>query len=97
MTQAALIKTRRAEMNAAREKSVSHLKAKGIKVIPGSQANMFMVDWGKPAKDMQTAILAQGVQIGRNWPIWPNISRVSVGSMQEMEAFNAAVDKVYKA
>ena len=97
VTQAALIKTRRAEMNAAREKSVSHLKAKGIKVIPGSQANMFMVDWGKPAKDMQTAILAQGVQIGRNWPIWPNISRVSVGSMQEMEAFNAAVDKVYKA
>ncbi len=97
VTQAALIKQRRAEMNAAREKSVSHLKAKGIKVIPGSQANMFMVDWGKPAKEMQAAILAQGVQIGRNWPIWPNVSRVSVGSMQEMEAFNAAVDKVWKA
>ena len=97
VAQADLIKARRAEMNAAREKSVSHLKAKGIKVIPGSQANMFMIDWGKPAKDMQAALLAANVQIGRNWPIWPNVSRVSVGSMAEMEAFNAAVDKVWKA
>ena len=95
--EAALIKARRAEMNAAREKSVSHLKAKGIKVIPGSQANMFMVDWGKPAKGMMDALLAENVQIGRSWPIWPNVSRISVGSMAEMEAFNAAIDKVWKA
>ncbi|MDO7834017.1 pyridoxal phosphate-dependent aminotransferase [Sphingobium sp. HBC34] len=95
--EAGLIKARRAEMNAAREKSVSHLKAKGIKVIPGSQANMFMVDWGRPAKDMQAALLAANVQIGRSWPIWPNVSRVSVGSIAEMEAFNAAIDKVWKA
>jgi histidinol-phosphate aminotransferase len=97
VAQADLIKARRAEMIAAREKSVSHLKGKGVKVIPGSQANMFMVDWGKPAKGMQDALLAQNVQIGRSWPIWPNVSRVSVGSMAEMEAFNAAFDKVWKA
>ena len=97
VAQADLIKARRAEMVAARDKAVSHLKAKGIKVIPGSQANMFMVDWGKPAKPMLEAILAANVQIGRSWPIWPNVSRVSVGSMEEMEAFNAAVDKVWKA
>ena len=46
---------------------------------------------------MQAAILAEKVQIGRNWPIWPNVSRVSVGSMEEMDAFNAAVDKVWTA
>ena len=97
LTQAALIKQRRAEMNAAREKAVSHLKAKGIKVIPGSQANMFMVDWGKPAKDMIDALMAQNVQIGRSWPIWPNISRISVGSMEEMEKFNTAIDAIWKA
>ena len=97
ITEADLIKQRRAEMVAAREKSVSHLKAKGIKVIPGSQANMFMVDWGKPAKGMMDALLAQNVQIGRSWPIWPNVSRISVGSMSEMEAFNAAIDKVWTA
>ena len=97
VAQTDLIKARRAEMVAAREKSIAHLKAKGIKVIPGSQANMFMVDWGKPAKEMQAAIMAQNVQIGRSWPIWPTISRVSVGSSKEMDAFNAAIDKVWKA
>ena len=97
VAQADLIKARRAEMIAARDKAVNHLKSKGIKVIPGSQANMFMVDWGKPANEMQAAILAEKVQIGRNWQIWPNVSRVSVGSMEEMDAFNAAVDKVWKA
>ena len=97
VAQADLIKARRAEMVANREMAIAHLKKKGIKVIPGSQANMFMVDWGKPAKDMQAAILAQKVQIGRNWPIWPNVSRVSVGSTEEMKAFCDAVDKVWKA
>ena len=97
VAQADLIKARRAEMVANREMAIAHLQKKGIKVIPGSQANMFMVDWGKPAKDMQAAILAQKVQIGRNWPIWPNVSRVSVGSTEEMKAFCDAVDKVWKA
>jgi len=97
VAQADLIKERRAEMVANREMAIAHLKKKGIKVIPGSQANMFMVDWGKPAKEMQAAILAQKVQIGRNWPIWPNVSRVSVGSTEEMKAFCDAVDKVWKA
>ena len=97
VAQADLIKARRAEMVANREMAIAHLKKKGIKVIPSSQATMFMVDWGKPAKDMQAAILAQKVQIGRNWPIWPNVSRVSVGSAEEMKAFCDAVDKVWKA
>lgn len=97
VAQADLIKARRAEMVANREMAIAHLQKKGIKVIPGSQANMFMVDWGKPAKEMQAAILAQKVQIGRNWPIWPNVSRVSVGSTEEMKAFCDAVDKVWKA
>lgn len=97
VAQADLIKARRAEMVANREMAIAHLQKKGIKVIPGSQANMFMVDWGKPAKEMQAAILAQKVQIGRNWPIWPNVSRVSVGSAEEMKAFCDAVDKVWKA
>lgn len=95
--QADLIKARRAEMIANREKAVAHLTKMGIKTIPGSHANMFMVDWGKPAKPVQEALLAQNVQIGRSWPIWPNVSRVSVGSASEMDAFCKAVDTVWKA
>ncbi|CAM5509347.1 pyridoxal phosphate-dependent aminotransferase [Sphingobium scionense] len=97
VAQADLIKARQAEMAANRDKAIAHLTRKGIKVLPGSKANMFMVDWGKPAKDMQAALLAQNVQIGRNWPIWPNVSRVSVGSAEEMDAFSKAVDAVWKA
>lgn len=97
LTQAALIKSRRAEMVANREMAIAYLKKKGLKVIPGSHANMFMVDWGKPAKPMMEALLAQNVQIGRSWSIWPNVSRVSVGSAQEMDAFCKAVDKVLTA
>ena len=97
VAQADLIKARQAEMAANRDKAIAHLTKKGIKVLPGSMANMFMVDWGKPAKDMQAALLAANVQIGRNWPIWPNVSRVTVGSAEDMTKFCAAVDKVYKA
>jgi len=97
VAQADLIKARRAEMNANRDKAIAFLTRKKIKVIPGSHANMFMIDWGKPAKPMADALLAENVQIGRSWPIWPNVSRVSVGSAAEMDAFCAAIDKVWKA
>ena len=59
---------------------------------------MFMVDWGdRQAKDVQAALLAQKVQIGRNWAIWPTVSRVTVGSASEMASFVTAVDAVTKA
>ena len=97
--EAALIKARRSEMIANRDETIAWLTKKGIAVQPGSQANMFMMDWKKPAKDMQAAMLAtpEKVQIGRNWPIWPTVSRVTVGSADDMAKFRAAVDKVYKA
>lgn len=93
-TEAALIKARREEMIVQREETIAWLKSKKVPVQPGSQANMFMVDWGKPAKAVQTALLAEKVQIGRNWPIWPNVSRVTVGSAKDMQAFRDAVQKV---
>lgn len=91
------IKARRAEMVATREATIAWLTKRGVKVLPGSEGNMFMVDWGKPAKEVQAALLANGVQIGRSWPIWPNVGRVTVGSADEMKAFCVAVDKVLKA
>lgn len=93
LLQADLIKARRAEMAAARASSFAVLDERGVPYIP-SQANMFMVDWGKPAKEVQKAFAGEGVAIGRSWPIWPNRSRVTVGSMEEMHAFNAAVIKL---
>lgn len=95
LTAADLIVARRKEMQAARGMTLEHLKKRKLKVISGD-ANMFMVDWKtKPAKDMQAAFRTQSVEIGRSWPIWPTVSRVTVGSMEDMTAFCAALDKVW--
>ena len=48
-----------------------------------------MIDWKtKSAKEMQAAFRAQSVEIaGGRWPIWPTVSRISIGSRQDMEGF----------
>ncbi len=93
LTQKALIEQRRAEMIAARDFTFAHLTKRGVKFIP-SDANMFMVDWGKPAAGVQAQFLAAGVGIGRNWAPWPTMSRVTVGFMADMQAFCAALDRI---
>jgi histidinol-phosphate aminotransferase len=91
------IAARRAEMIAVREETLAHLKKRGVPYIPSS-ANMFMVDWGagKDPKAMQAAFLAEGVQIGRSWDAFPTMSRVTVGSAEDMTKFRAALDKILK-
>ncbi|MDX3910040.1 MAG: pyridoxal phosphate-dependent aminotransferase [Sphingobium sp.] len=92
------IKARRAEMVSVREETLAHLKKRNIAFHTGSQANMFMVDWKtKQAKEMQAALLAQNIQIGRSWEIWPTVSRVTVGSAEEMSKFKVALDKILTA
>lgn len=94
LTAAPLIVARRAEMVQARGIALDHLRARNIVVKPTS-ANMIMIDWKtRPAKDVQAAFRAQSVEIGRSWPIWPTVSRVTVGSATEMKAFCVALDKV---
>jgi len=44
---------------------------------------------------MQAAFRTQSVEIGRSWPIWPTVSRVTVGSADEMKMFCTAFDKVW--
>ncbi len=92
---APLIAARRAEMQAARGVALDHLKARGFAVKP-TDANMFMIDWKtRSPKEMQAAFRTQSVEIGRSWPVWPTVSRVTVGSMAEMKAFCTALDKVW--
>lgn len=95
LTAAELIAERRNQMRQAREMTLEHLKKRNMKVIR-TDSNMFMVDWrNRRAPDMQAAFRTQSVEIGRSWPIWPTVSRVTVGSMGDMEAFCAALDKVW--
>ena len=97
LTAAELIAGRRREMQEARGLALEHLKSRGIDVHP-TNANMFMIDWKtRPAYQMQAAFRTQSVEIGRSWPIWPTVSRVTVGSMDEMKIFCEALDKVWSA
>jgi len=89
---------RRKTLNDNRAMTVDFLTKHNFKVIGASEANMIMVDWKtKSAKDMQAAFRAQGVGIGRSWPTWPNVSRITIGSKQDMEGFFAAFNKVVSA
>ncbi|KKW91052.1 pyridoxal phosphate-dependent aminotransferase [Sphingobium chungbukense] len=98
LTLADQIKARRAQMIAVREETLTHIAKRGLKIVPGSQANMFMVEWkDKSPKEMMEAFLAQNVQIGRSWEVYPTMSRISVGSAEDMQKFRLALDKILMA
>jgi histidinol-phosphate aminotransferase len=82
-----------------RAATVEFLTKRNLKVIGVSDANFLMVDWKtKTAKEMQAAFRVQGVQIaGAWWPTLPTVSRITIGSKQDMEGFFAALNKVVSA
>jgi histidinol-phosphate aminotransferase len=51
-----------------------------------SHANFIFVDLGRPSNEFRDACLAQGVRIGRDFPPMLSHSRISLGTMEEMEA-----------
>jgi histidinol-phosphate aminotransferase len=53
-----------------------------------------MIDTGRPGKKVIDAMAAQNVLIGRTWPIWPTMVRVSVGTPTEMARFRTAFHQV---
>jgi histidinol-phosphate aminotransferase len=81
-----------------RAMTVDFLTKRGLKLIGPSEANMLMIDWKtKTAKDMQDAFRAQGVLIARVFPTWPTVSRISIGSKEDMEGFFTAYNKIAQA
>lgn len=84
-----LVPTRRKIIADTREKTLTWLTTKGYKVTP-SVSNCFMIDTGKPAKEVIKQMADRNVFIGREWPAWPNSVRVTVGTPAEMAAFQTA-------
>jgi histidinol-phosphate aminotransferase len=76
-----------------REETLEFLTKKGYKIVPGSQANMFMVDVKRPGREFMQAMLKENVAIGRSWPAMPNYVRVTVGTKAEMQKFQTAFVK----
>jgi histidinol-phosphate aminotransferase len=88
-----LIPTRRKINSDVRAETLEFLTAKGYKIIPGSQANFFMVDVGRDGHVFQQAMLKESVAIGRTWTALPTYVRVTVGTKPEMEKFQTAFVK----
>ena len=76
-----------------RTETLEFLTKKGYKIVPGSQANMFMVEVNRPGREFQAAMLKDGVAIGRTWAAMPNHVRVTVGTKAEMAKFQTAFVK----
>jgi len=84
-----LVPERRKMVKEIREDVFDWMTKKNYKFVP-SESNKFMVDTGRPGRDVFTAMAERKVYIGRTWPVWPNHVRVSIGTREEMEKFKAA-------
>ena len=69
------------------------LEKRKVKYIP-SVTNFFMLDAGRPWIEFAKAMSQQKVLVGRLWPVWPTMVRVSVGTQEDMNRFKAAFDRV---
>jgi histidinol-phosphate aminotransferase len=88
-----LVPTRKKLIADTRNQTFDFLRAHNYKFIP-SESNCFMIDTGRPGKKIIDAMAAQNVLIGRAWPIWPTMVRVSVGTPAEMARFQTAFHQV---
>jgi histidinol-phosphate aminotransferase len=76
-----------------REETFRWLDRNGYSYIP-SVSNCFMVDTKRPARQVMAAMAQQNVIIGRAWPAMPTHTRITVGTPEEMEKFQAAFQNV---
>jgi histidinol-phosphate aminotransferase len=88
-----LVPTRRQIIADTRTSTFAWLDRKGYKYIP-SLSNCFMLDTGRPGRQVIAAMQQQNVYIGRTWPIWPTYVRITVGTPHEMDVFQTAFEKV---
>lgn len=88
-----LVPTRRRINMEIRETTLEFLEKSGYRYIPGSQANFFMVDVGRPGREFQQNMLKEKIAIGRTWKAMPTYVRVTVGTADEMKKFEMAFVK----
>jgi histidinol-phosphate aminotransferase len=94
--EAALIKERSAINRRNRELAFEQIeKLPGAAAIP-SVSNFFMLSVkGMTGPEINKAMAARKILLaGHRWPEWPNQVRVTVGTMEEMRKFNAALAQV---
>ena len=88
-----LVPTRRKIIADIRNDTFDFLSKNNYKFIP-SHSNCFMIDTGRNGQQVIAAMRNENVFIGRTWPVWPNVVRVTVGSSDDMAKFKVAFKKV---
>lgn len=88
-----LVAERRAINKKIREDVLEFLDKKNVKYIP-SVSNKFMMEAGRPGAEMSKLFAQEKVIIGRTWPAYPTMVRVTVGTQEEMNKFKAALTKI---
>ncbi|MGB9032280.1 MAG: pyridoxal phosphate-dependent aminotransferase, partial [Acidobacteriaceae bacterium] len=91
-----LVEERRKINTDIRTETFAWMAANNYKFIP-SQTNCFMVDTGRPGKEVIAAMAEKNVYIGRVWPVWPTYVRITVGTRSEMDKFQTAWKEVMAA
>jgi histidinol-phosphate aminotransferase len=81
-----LVPTRKKIIAGIREQNLEWLKSEGWPVTP-SVTNCFMVNVKRPGQQVQAALAAKEMFVGRIWPAWPNWLRITVGTSEEMTVF----------
>jgi histidinol-phosphate aminotransferase len=93
---AELVPSRKKIIGDIRNDTFDFLAKNNYKFIP-SQSNCFMIDTGRNGREVIAAMQKKNVFIGRTWPIWPNMVRVTVGSPDDMAKFKVAFKEVMDA
>jgi histidinol-phosphate aminotransferase len=88
-----LIPARKKKIAEIRAENLAWLKNQGYAVTP-SESNCFMLDVKRPGKEVQAALAQKDMYIGRIWPAWPTQVRITVGTRDEMLAFQKAFTEV---
>jgi histidinol-phosphate aminotransferase len=89
----ALVPERRHINAGIRQQTFQWLERNRYSYIP-SQSNCFMLDTKRPGKEVRDAMAKENVLIGRVWPVMPTYVRITVGTQEEMNRFQAAFQKV---
>jgi histidinol-phosphate aminotransferase len=88
-----LVPTRKKLIGDVRTETLAWLKTNGYSFTP-SVSNCFMLETGRPGKQVIAGMAAKEIFIGRIWPAWPTQVRVTVGTRDEMLAFRNAFKEV---
>ncbi|MGA2274239.1 MAG: pyridoxal phosphate-dependent aminotransferase [Bryobacteraceae bacterium] len=88
-----VVPERRKRIGDVRSGVFSFLEQHKFPFVP-SVSNCFMLNVRQPGENIVMAMRKEKVYIGRVWPSWPTFVRVTVGTPEEMEKFEAAFLKV---